>query len=430
MLIAEAVGEIDNGSGSGGVCPECRGYVVDNQSLGTPLLIDVDAISGNGRTLADVVNMSFAGGVSRASLLELYRKNIVAVAASGNNMMNHGNCSQASYASGTEVVTEGGIEFKQIQPRNPDPAATAAEIPGAPGQFIKPIAVGATMLERWHDQEDECETFNWHDRGDYSRGRETFLREFTYSPGTAKFSSSMADQQDAYIDVVAPTGRYTRVHNGILSCTPGTTFMVSETGTFSCDNPATTLVSWEELADWRYMFDTWGTSHSAPLVSGLVGLMRSLDRDLDQDLDNDLDEGSLFVHLRAYDIVTMTADKIIDDGRYWGDGELDDDGSNSDDPDGIPHCDNGTEPFIRNKPPTQPEYAVQVNDPLKRSWAQRMGFGRVNAYRAVAHAIPAKGKYEYTASETLNATTAETGDKLIHLGWWVGNDGTSDISHL
>ena len=146
MLIAEAVGEIDNGSGSGGVCPECRGYVVDNQSLGTPLLIDVDAISGNGRTLADVVNMSFAGGVSRASLLELYRKNIVAVAASGNNMMNHGNCSQASYASGTEAVTEGGIEFKQIQPRTPDPSATAAEIPSAPGQFINPIAVGATML--------------------------------------------------------------------------------------------------------------------------------------------------------------------------------------------------------------------------------------------------------------------------------------------
>ena len=53
-------------------------------------------------------------------------------------------------------------------------------------------------------------------------------------------------------------------------------------------------------------------------------------------------------------------------------------------------------------------YITQQNDDLKRSWAMRMGFGKVNAYRAVAHSIRNKGLYEYT----LNRPASQGGNNM------------------
>ncbi|MFN8361108.1 MAG: S8 family serine peptidase [Candidatus Kapaibacterium sp.] len=52
--------------------------------------------------------------------------------------------------------------------------------------------------------------------------------------------------------------------------------------------------------------------------------------------------------------------------------------------------------------PFQYSYITQWNDKLKRSWAQRVGFGLVDAYRAVAHSIRQKGLQEYSLSGAMS----------------------------
>lgn len=83
--------------------------------------------------------------------------------------------------------------------------------------------------------------------------------------------------------------------------------------------------------------------------------------------------------------------------------------------------------------PFQLQYETQWNDNLKRSWAQRMGFGLVNAYRAVAHSIRQKGAYEYSTSGYINLLNQDVngdsrgyinpvGTRLMHWGGIV-NEG-------
>jgi len=69
----------------------------------------------------------------------------------------------------------------------------------------------------------------------------------------------------------------------------------------------------------------------------------------------------------------------------------------------------------------QYDYVEQKNDRLRHWWAQRMGFGRINAYRCVANSIANKGEYEYTQSGALPFTTGrgnenEEGKLLMHFG--------------
>lgn len=449
MLITEAIGEINNNSGAGGVCPDCRGYIKHGTSSAVDMILDIDTdfLSNNDIKTADVINMSFASGSMRETLKSVFDNGIVAVAASGNRMMNHrscecsGSCSSypscvtSGYAWGereTTLVTDNGTQYREIAPREIYPAATTIADQSYPSGYIKPIAVGATMLEHvyFDDQEaapycssgavsrPSCPLSPWDNRGHHFFGNETFVRNFTYSPGTDKFGSTSIDRSEAYIDVVAPTGNYFHAANGLTACSTGTVVSISGFA-LNCDDPND--LNWYNLRDWRYLSDAWGTSHAAPLVTGIVGLMMSVNPKLGQ-------SGSMVQH-RAYDIITMTADKVVDDGRYVGDGEMDNDGNNSDDPDGIECGDySSTNIKYRNQPPSQPQYVTQADDPLKRSWAQRMGFGRVNAFRAVAHAIPTKGVYSYKTGLTLSPSAASNGRKLMHFGWWVGNDGTNDIS--
>ena len=138
-----------------------------------------------------------------------------------------------------------------------------------------------------------------------------------------------------------------------------------------------------------------GTSLSGPLVAGVVGLMLSVSDHLgtpwDPILDKAVTDANGLAHQRrAYDILTFTADKIAD-------------GSSNPDFD----------------------YVLQTNDVLQRHWARRMGFGKVNAYRSVAHAVPHKAAYAYTTSGTLAfdpAVVNPDGKKLMHMGSKI-NDG-------
>ena len=130
-----------------------------------------------------------------------------------------------------------------------------------------------------------------------------------------------------------------------------------------------------------------GTSLSAPLVAGVVGLMLSVSDHLGTPW-NDIDDRAntsadgVAHQKRAYDILTFTAEKVVDV--------------------------NSTFP-----------YSLQTSDQLHRHWAQRMGFGKVNAYRAVAHAVPHKSDYEFTTSTNLvfdpNVTNPD-GKKIMHMG--------------
>lgn len=182
-----------------------------------------------------------------------------------------------------------------------------------------------------------------------------------YSPSADKFNKSTdlvtrrIAKQGAFVDLVAPGTDIWVVHNHTR----------------------------------KYRF-VHGTSLAGPLVAGVVGLMLSVSNHLgtqwdaitDWPADWDNTRRGYAHQRRAYDILTFSADKLPDINTAF-------------------------------------PYVYQTNDKLKRHWAQRMGFGKVNAYRAVAHAVPHKGAYEFTASETLtfdpNVTNPD-GKMLMHLG--------------
>ena len=148
-----------------------------------------------------------------------------------------------------------------------------------------------------------------------------------------------------------------------------------------------------------------GTSFSGPQVSGICALMVSINKffrmPYDESKGTVIGDGS-YVQRKAYDILTFTSDKVMD---------------GSTDPD----------------PEYQPEYKTQddvyennekiYGDKIKRSWAQRMGFGRVNAYRAVAHAIENKGAYEYTSSTPPLPFAANDGGNPPDARGYVNEDG-------
>ena len=150
-----------------------------------------------------------------------------------------------------------------------------------------------------------------------------------------------------------------------------------------------------------------GTSHAAPQVSGIAALMLSVSKFMGVPLAaNGKPTNGEDVQRRAYNALTFTAKKIEDYQNFSS--EKFTNPYNVNDPNIY---------FYSNSFPTgeayQYEYKTQWNDNLKRSWAQRMGFGLVNAYRAVAHSIRQKGAYEYNLASSATLTFAD-------------NDGSGD----
>lgn len=395
-ILSRADNDPHNAPGQGptgsavGTCPECTGVLFplnppsesfqgDPCSTPSPnaidgtrdasLTYDLDMVDDfdldftndpNGRMKRlDILNCSYVGG-NGILHRRLLRNGVAIVAAAGNDW--------------------GTAPF--------DPAATLV-MDQQPGRDTKILAVGSISDGELFGS--DCQPWGTPQKmPPVWKGSEQFTKGFVFSPEALKFSLAAiqvreGEKRNAYMDVVAPGGNI------------WTTYEVTGSN-----------------ADPRgYAFQS-GTSISTGVVSGVVGLMFSVNANMGVAMDTITDlpatgANGLDVQRKMYDIITFTADKVTDlDPAY--------------------------------------SYATQANDTLRRTWSRRMGFGKVNAYRAVTHSIPCKGEYEYTTSATpafsSNVRNAD-GIRLMHWGarikdsidWpltdlrggTAGNDGIVDV---
>lgn len=264
-----------------------------------------------------------------------------------------------------------------------------------PSKDYKIISVGATKDGDGYNANCEVWACDHYVAPPTNKGKEKFIGGWMFSPGVNKFSINpdatqrANEKKQAYIDVVAPGSALTT---------------------------ATDLPTF-------YSLNIAGTSQAVPQVNGVVGLMNSVSKYLGVPMhyDTGLPSIGIDVQRTAYDILTFTTKKIEDDGEspepFWCAGYLN---------------------FVQK--PNQPYYLIQHNDKLLRTWAQRVGFGKVNAYRALAHTIRQKGEYEYLLNQpvyTLVFASADgngdsrgyvnpSGKKLMHWGSKV-KEGTLDF---
>jgi len=168
----------------------------------------------------------------------------------------------------------------------------------------------------------------------------------------------------------------------------------------------------------RYTTLEQGNSQNQHYGAGIAALMMSVkDRFALQ---------GMAVQRRFYNIVTFTADKLLDP---------------------IPSQSVGSDPTVFPSDHMHPSllttgspkklntvYRAQPNDHLDRYWAIRMGFGRLNAFRSVAHSIPGVGannqpnvKYTYAGTDNLDWANAHEMNgnnglgtvKYLHLGKYI-----------
>jgi hypothetical protein len=242
-----------------------------------------------------------------------------------------------------------------------------------------------------------------------------FISHFVYSEGIDPFSNNvsetvrLSERKKAQIDVAAPG-------LNILSLREDGLMYAQQTG----------------------------SSYATPQVSGIVALMRSIDKLMNLSitqptkLHEQISDGAP-IHKKIYDIITFTADKIVDNEAFLSDTK---DSPQSYNKEFTSGSHTGTYNVFLDFPPfiddpnsrIKFEYLVQENDQLKRSWAQRVGFGKVNAYRAVAHSIRNKGLHEYTETRDLVFTPSgegnenENNQKLMHFGAY-NSDGQLVLEH-
>ncbi len=402
-VTASAVG-LGNNAVQGGVMLGSA-YGATALAVEFPATTDVDHIANNVTTHLDVDNASRGGLIGpnitpyalddpRNAEYQRYRQPMqngtVVVVCAGNDL-------DQGWGLSTPVTDFDNKQVTELRPARIYPASDVW-LGATPAQDVKPIAVGSTSdgiiagcaratksnCLLYPDEEPDPSTYLYHWTGD----AEPFTFGWAFSPGHNKFSTTTntdfrrEDKAEAYMDLVAPGV-------DMLDIDP--------------TNPS------------GYSVGTSGTSYSAPLVSGVVALMRSVNRWLscDDSKPSDLTD----VHRKAYDILTFTADKIPD--QLWS---------------GDRYQLGGV--YYRQPTTDQQGNAYHLNyenqgpvDPLNRSWCQRMGFGQVNAYRAVAHSISKKADPSYSSSQTLDFTTNgvrnEKAQWLMHMGAWKDASSTN-----
>lgn len=354
-----AVAKADNGVGMVGVCPECVVVGFSNGlRLELALGIDGDGIADQNRRHPQVLSCSWWEPWQwsfRLPQVDILSQSGVIVIASANNNGQH----NGTFAGGDHVSYPNSVVLTPV--------------PSDPLSDVKVIAVGAS---RDGDLVDYSCTPTGHWRAyaqNYSlaRGAERPVQTFNYP----KEGVTADDKWNLTSD---PTERRLVKRSAFIDILAGTGWCL-EAGSPSNE---------------RLWKASVGTSQAAPQVNGTCGLMLSVNPYLGTSLDESgKPEDGYDVQRRAYNILTFTADKIVDDGEGV---------DVPDDPD--------------------PDYYQPDadHDPLRRTWARRVGYGRLNIYRAVAHAIPAKGNYEYTTStlidDDLATASSSVAQHLIHFG--------------
>lgn len=346
-----------------GTCPECNGVLFPLNPPGAAFLGD-PCLTPAPNAIDGTVDASLSYDIDKVDDFDLDMKNDANGAMKRLDILNcsyvggNGVLHRLLLRNGVAVIAAAGNDWGMAPF---DPAATVI-IDDIPSKDTKVLAVGS--IEDGVLLGSDCNPWALPQvMSPVWKGSERFARGYVYSPGLNKFSLDTAttreqEKRNAYIDVVAPGGNIWTLHQ--------------TTGTG---------------ADPRGYAFQGGTSLATALVSGVAGLMFSINPDMGVDM-NDITDlpavnaDGLDVQRRLYNIITFTADKTVDlDGRF--------------------------------------QYVMQGNDQLRRTWTQRMGFGKVNAYRAVAHCIQHKGQYEYLTSTTLafsNNVKSPSGIRLMHWG--------------
>ena len=371
-----------------GISPESRGLALRSEH--DVLRVDTDLTPNGRRALPAVCNVSLVD-FSRENYRAIVEAGVVVVSAAGNSRK------LPQFAEARDTVAD-GERVRIHYPRILYPAGFAfpdSAAPQDPLRDVKILAVGGVR-----DGDVTCSDSSicggefYGCRYNYGwswRGPLQFVDNWNFSVGTDKFNSDpdpdvrILARERAFIDIVAPS-------NPLMS-------LSGDSATYGFSS---------------------GTSQGSPLVAGVAALMLSIDRTLG--LPGGFDSAGVFsggaaLQRRAYDILTFTAEKIDDTcnmfyrfsptygyfARDYRDRKV------------FMALDN------MDGSPIQYKYQTQVNDPLRRSWAQRVGFGMVDAYRATAHAIPLKAPPEFTRSGALDfsgATRNSDGRQLMHMGAW------------
>lgn len=382
----------ENGEGMVGVAPNIRAVGFNLESNTAAHKIDMDGLSNDIIKVPDVETISAL--VDEASFKTDVQSGIVAIVGAGNDVHEYvtGSLTTPSSLSCTEISTP---YLRMTGPRALAPASTVWDDIGT-----KIITVG--NVSNGQLTETPCGLYMDGNGWEYSDNR-------NYSPGREKFpapGSLRANErkQLAFMDLVVPKNE------------------ISASLSFVEGNYNNTVP--------KFRHGDAATSQAVAQVGGVVALMRSVNRYLGVPLNaNGLPLDGTDVHKKAYNILTFTARKVEDNGRnLFSYPRKEDVGGSSVDVSiilpGHPCWDFNLmggyydDNLLTANEMANPQfnYVVQTYDNLKRSWAQRMGFGMVDAYRAVAHSIPMKASYKYQQSTTLVHGYALNGRNFVHFG--------------
>lgn len=416
-IILNIIASQENGKGLIGVAPQVR---VFGTARGTVDYSNIDISPNSGIQIPHVMSVSYEGSIPDPDLYESAILNGVVVVAALTNWLSYwGFDSQGIeyQAPHTENIAQCStynpitVSAEMGYPSFTPPASNVYTYSDNPDDDVKVLCVkGYDMGSNADVTLADC---NSADRGTL------WLRAYTnFSIGANKFSR-LSDAQvragekgRAIIDVVAP---YPRLYARFIESGTNSRYYRQDAGTES------------------------GNSYAVPQVSGIIGLMMSVH--------DKLGLTGKDVHRRVYDIVTFTADKITDPGVPYS-------VSHTNTQNGISaysfladvRCQDGIairrfyppnpltadlQPELLNANLTQlnTDYRQMTDDPLKRYWAVRVGFGRVNAFRCLAHSIPgsnslgqANTRYQYTSNDNLDWQKGHllNGKTYLHLGKYAG----------
>ena len=411
FIILNIIASQENGKGLTGVAPQVR---VFGTAKGTVDYSNIDISPNSGIQTPHVMSISYEGegpGIYKSAI----ENGIVVAAALSNELSYYGfdgqgieyqaphteNIAQCSTYNPVTVSAEMGFPSLMF------PAGDTYTYSGDRDDDVKVLCVkGYDMGSNADVALADCKTAD--------RGTLWFRSNTNFSLGTNKFSRSpnaqvrAGEKGRAIIDVVVP---YPRLYARYFESGTNSRYYRQDAGAES------------------------GNSYAVPQVSGIIGLMMSV-----QDR---LGLTGKDVHRRVYDIVTFTADKVTDPGVPYS-------VSHTNTQNGISAysfladltCSQGTairrfyppnpltadlQPDLlnANKSQLNTNYRQMSNDPLNRYWAIRVGFGRVNAFRCLAHSIPgsnsqgqANTKYQYTSNDILDWQKGYSlnGKTYLHFG--------------